>query len=237
MALAVEKMCLDCELPAKVKGRCRAHYVRENTRLRTALRAASGDFCGIPGCRRVAYAKKTGLCNTHKIRLERHGTSEPSGTPPKSIVPWLLEHASYNQDECLIWPFALGPQGRGSVRMDGVAMPAARAMCIIAHGPPPFPKAEAAHRCGKGDKGCVSPQCVYWATKKQNVADAMAHGTFPVGEASTSAKLTEEQVIAIRATDEHPSILSKRLGVSRGAVWHVRNGTTWKHLIGASSCR
>jgi hypothetical protein len=87
-----------------------------------------------------------------------------------------------------------------------------RLVCEAFHGRPPFPKAEVAH--GDGDPSNNHAGNLRWATRKENMADCLLHGTramgsrhgrttkphlTPRGQHHGHAKLTESQVRAIRA--------------------------------------
>jgi hypothetical protein len=103
-------------------------------------------------------------------------------------------------------------------------------MCILAHGLPPFPKAEAAHGCGKGHLGCFSPKHVRWATPAENAADRVKHGTANRGEKVACSKLTPETALAIYHDPRPVSLIMKQYGINTVSVWSVKNGATWKHV-------
>jgi len=46
------------------------------------------------------------------------------------------------------------------------------------------------------------------------------------------AKLTPEQVAIIRESNEPARVMAERFGVGKGAICHIRNGQTWRHLPG-----
>jgi hypothetical protein len=50
------------------------------------------------------------------------------------------------------------------------------------------------------------------------------------GEMGGTSKLTEKQVLRIRASKDKTSILMERYGISRSQVKRIRAGTTWSHL-------
>ncbi len=50
------------------------------------------------------------------------------------------------------------------------------------------------------------------------------------GEKHHAAKLTNNQVLAIRASKEGTKALAERYGVSKAAIQKIRRGDTWKHL-------
>lgn len=91
---------------------------------------------------------------------------------------WLLAHASYDSDECLIWPYSIDNYGGyGHLGYNGKMYLAHRLMCILAHGEPPTPKHQASHSCGKGHEGCVNPKHISWKTTSDNLKDRRKHGT------------------------------------------------------------
>ena len=89
---------------------------------------------------------------------------------------WIEEHVGHEGNGCLKWPFSVGDNGRGIVQVDGTIYTAPRFMCLLAHGERRRPTHEAAHSCGKGHKGCIDPQHLWWATSVENHADKIEHG-------------------------------------------------------------
>lgn len=185
-------------------------------------------FCTIDGCSKRNHAK--GMCVAHYTRFLRHGDPHTRLRAANGeCVEWLEAHASFSEDECLDWPFAKCG-GRGYVEFRGGMTTAGRAMCILAHGAPPSPEYEAAHSCGKGHEGCVSPKHLRWATAKDNHADKLVHGTQTRGENHPVAKLTERDVERILTRQEAPMPLALDLGVSRAMIHRIRKGQAWAHL-------
>ena len=139
---------------------------------------------------------------------------------------WIDCHVNYEGDECLAWPFSCLPDGRA--QMSG-ARYAARVMCERAHGPAPTKKHQAAHSCGRGNMGCVSPQHVRWATPKQNCDDRKMHGTHPAKARNPMARLSQDQVDAIRGN--RGKVLQRELGkiygISQSAVSLIQSGKAW----------
>jgi hypothetical protein len=71
-----------------------------------------------------------------------------------------------------------------------------------------------------------------WATPKENVKDAVEHGTFKLGIHNRS-KISESDVIAIRSYKHHLRLnkkLSEYYGVSIGVIYDIRARRTWKHI-------
>lgn len=78
-----------------------------------------------------------------------------------------------------------------------------------------------------------------WGTPLENSDDKRRHGTIPRGSASSSAKLTEGDVLEIRRIWNTPGRVSlrelgARFGVSHTAIRRAATGAKWSH-IGASA--
>jgi hypothetical protein len=67
-------------------------------------------------------------------------------------------------------------------------------------------------------------------TPLDNVNDSVSAGRHTHGTRHPCAKLTEAQVLEIRASTETQKALAKRFGVSQPVVHHAKHGLTWKHL-------
>lgn len=69
-----------------------------------------------------------------------------------------------------------------------------------------------------------------WNTHLVNMHDKVGHGTLPVGEGSRSAKLTEADVLAIRASTDTHRALGVRYGVSGPCIHAIKVRKTWTHI-------
>jgi hypothetical protein len=91
----------------------------------------------------------------------------------------------------------------------------------------------AARSCGQGHNGCIAPWHLSWKTQAENTADAVEQGTIQHGERHAHAKLTEQDVAAIRslAGKEPQAFIAQRFGVSQKAVSKIITGKTWRHVL------
>lgn len=89
---------------------------------------------------------------------------------------WIMANQGYREDACLIWPFKLAKSGYANFRYYEMHY-AHRFMCELVNGPPPSEEYEAAHSCGRGNKGCVNPMHLSWKTRSENQLDKRNHGT------------------------------------------------------------
>ncbi len=140
---------------------------------------------------------------------------------------------SSDTDDCIIWPFATS-NGYGAWSQPGQPHTVHRRVCIAKHGPPPFPRAVSAHSCGNGSRGCINWKHVRWATQKENMQDALRHGTVARGESSGVSKLLDHQVLSIRkrlSEGESVASVARAFHVCSGNIHAIRDGKTWRHLL------
>jgi hypothetical protein len=237
--VAATRLCSvpDCDKPHFGLGYCQGHYLRV-TRHGDPL--FGGKFkrrtptpkqkCSVDGCEGIAKAR--GWCGTHYWRWQTHGDPmQTVGLTPGTLRRWLESHLDFSEQGCLRWPFNKG-DGRGTIHFDGHSMSPSRAMCILTHGDPPSPLHVAAHSCGKGHEGCVSPLHLSWKTQIENAADKVAHGTHNRGVQNPRAKLTETDVLEIRAARglQSQRSLAIRYGVTQSMVYSIQVGRAWSYL-------
>ncbi len=124
--------------------------------------------------------------------------------------------------------------------------PVHRIVCLAFHGKPPTGKNHAAHWDGNSRNNCFKN--LRWATRSENMEDARRHGTMalgsrhgrttkphrtPRGEKHGHAKLTEKQVLTIRA---QPKVvgsgrrLARRYKVSPAIICNIRARKIWVHI-------
>jgi hypothetical protein len=76
-----------------------------------------------------------------------------------------------------------------------------------------------------------------YVTHGGNQRHAFANGQPPPRGEQKASKLTEADVLAIRASSEPPRVLAVRYGISRFFVWEVRSGRAWRHLAGGRASK
>ncbi len=88
---------------------------------------------------------------------------------------------------------------------------------------------------GDGDRknNCVTN--LRYGTRSDNVRDSILHKTHRShglkGEEMQHAKLTEEKVREIKASNDSSCALARKFGVSRAAIRNIRSGRSWKHVV------
>ena len=190
-------------------------------------------ICSIDGCTRLALGGR-GWCKAHHKRWRRHGDPTKRVLSDTQELKRFVQYAiAYAGDECLLWPFGKNHEGRGLISYKDVkGRYVHRFVCKAVHGEPPSSLHEAAHSCGNGHLSCITPNHLRWATKLENIADMIKHGTSLKGTRHHKAKLTENDVIHIRSkagvmTQDQLSYL---FGVSRSQISHIVNRKNWTHV-------
>lgn len=193
--------------------------------------AALFKTCSIDGCNMPRYCR--GWCINHYNRWRSHGDPLAGGTSRGEPLKWLLDVAlRCTGDECLQWPFGKFPNGYGSVKNHGRAVPVHRLVCLLAHGEPPTPLHQAAHSCGQGATiCCVNPRHLRWATVTENQHDKLIHGTLVRGERNVKSRLTEADVREIRklrgVMTQRAMAKQFRVAPATIAMIHTRRNWGW----------
>jgi hypothetical protein len=77
---------------------------------------------------------------------------------------------------------------------------------------------------------CVNPRHLRAGTNTENAQDRVDRNRLPRGENHPASKLTDSDVIAIRAATEPNRDLAKRYGVARQTIDDIRALRRWKHV-------
>lgn len=188
-------------------------------------------ICSASGCDRPAVGR--GLCNTHHKRLMRcgdvnNGRTTRNGEP----LAWLRKNIDYSGEKCLRWPFGGERGGYGIVSFEGRPQRAHHVMMLLRSGGTRPEGREVAHSCG--NKWCVNPSHLRWATRPENLADRTLHGQDNRGERNGGNKLTKQDVLEIRRrlrTHEPQTSIARAFGVSGQTVSKINLGQKWAWLI------
>ena len=139
--------------------------------------------------------------------------------------------ASPDANGCIEW-LGYKKRGYGTIKIKGKWYLVTRAVLEAKLGRPILPKLMALHTCN--NPACVAAAHLYEGTGRDNAKDRSAHGVHKVrvrrGTKHPNAVLTPSQVRAIRRSSETYSALSRKYGVSVGALQAVREFKTWAHV-------
>lgn len=135
--------------------------------------------------------------------------------------------------ECWFWTMARDADGYGRVQWNGARWKAHRLVCALVHGAAPREGLDAAHSCGNGHLGCVNPHHLRWATRKENVADAIGHATHQRGSRNGKSKLREDEILQVRAllaTGLSQKVIAAKFSVCVPLISHIKTGRRWAHV-------
>ena len=156
---------------------------------------------------------------------------------------WAKVDRTTTPDGCWLWTASKTKGGYGQFNMPrngGVhaIATAHRYSYTLAKGPIP-PGMDVCHACDV--RHCVNPAHLWVGTRGDNMRDCSSKGRVVVkrGETNKSAKLTAEQVIALRATYAAGGVSHKDLaivyGVNKATICRILSGKKWAHLsLGAA---
>ena len=88
------------------------------------------------------------------------------------------------------------------------------------------------HRCD--NRWCVNGRHIFRGNAKLNIEDALTKGTAAVGARVGTAKLTDGQVLLIRAAyaaGETQRPLAARFGVTQGTIQKITSRRTWRYQV------
>lgn len=134
-------------------------------------------------------------------------------------IDFIEHHVGFNGLRCVLMPsckfgtpFQVPHAGRN--------IPAARLMCIKAHGLPEVEGMIARHLCGRGHLSCINPSHLVWGTAEENAHDAVLHN----GRPSVFPRLSDETVSLIQSDNRHYNILAVELNVHACVIQMVKQG-------------
>jgi hypothetical protein len=138
--------------------------------------------------------------------------------------------------ECWVWTGARTSAGYGHLRYGGHDFSAHRCSFELTHGALPADMF-VCHRCD--NPPCVNPAHLFLGSPKDNTADMHRKGRASRmglrGEASASARTTDEGIIQIRldfARGATTTELSRQFGYSEYYIRKIVKGKAWEHVGG-----
>lgn len=133
-------------------------------------------------------------------------------------------------DQCWPWQGTTIKGGYGQLNFQGQQIGAHRLAFLLAGGIL-LKNQDVCHTCD--NPPCCNPKHLFAGTSKENNADCRAKDRHMRGSRNSTAKLSDEVVLAMRADREAGMTyraLAKKYGVAHRTAWEVINGFAWKHL-------
>jgi hypothetical protein len=187
----------------------------------------NAKICSIPDCGKKAIAR--GWCTAHWTRWSRHGDPLKGGVAKGKTIEFFENALRFNGEECLIWPYAKDANGYAQINFEGKVRYVQREICLKIYGSPPKDYI-AAHSCGNGHKGCVNPNHLRWASKKENYQDAVMHKTSLRGDRHAISKINHTDISKILFMRESMTQkqVAEHFGVCRQTISDIERNRRWK---------
>jgi|SRR6516164_8689393 hypothetical protein len=136
---------------------------------------------------------------------------------------------SAHSDPYPCWPLPGGRDKDGYCRVKhaGKTYSAHRVAYELFHGPIPA-GLSVLHACD--NPACCNPHHLFVGTQRDNYQDAKHKDRHSRGERNGWAKLTDDDVRAIRASSETQWTLARRYGVWQGTIWQIIHHKHWTHV-------
>lgn len=132
-------------------------------------------------------------------------------------------------DGCWLFTSNLNRDGYGAIKIGSRNVGAHRVSWELTYGAVPR-GLDVLHRCDT--PACVRPDHLFVGTHQENMADMIAKGRKNPARGSRNgrAKLTTDDVRAIRASTARGKELSTQYGVSATVIGQIRRGKLWRSL-------
>jgi hypothetical protein len=140
-----------------------------------------------------------------------------------------MEKVEIQENGCWIWTRHIGHGGYGRFQLHGKMRDCHRLILEEKLGRPVHKHLLTRHLCGVNE--CCSPDHLEEGTQKQNMADKLIHGTHICGEKIWNAKLTGNDIRAIRQDPRSNREIAKSYGVDRTTVSAIKRRIDWKHIV------
>ena len=150
-------------------------------------------------------------------------------SPEGAWKAWVLEILqSGGAGECWDWPFYTVSNNYGQCRWEGRDQQATHVVWEMKHGEKPPVGLHACHTCDRPI--CVNPAHIFFGTRHHNMSDASSKGRISRGSHRPQAKLSEDEIVAIRLSCEKQATLAQRYGVNQSTISRIKRGTLWRYL-------
>lgn len=133
----------------------------------------------------------------------------------------------WNGTRCHEWQGYIAPNGYGNFRMGNRTEYTHRVAYELEHGPI-LDWSHVCHHCD--NRRCVNPDHLFLGDRKANMQDALKKGRMAKGIRLPQAKLTEAEVLEIRASHEKQQILADRYGVTNSQISMIKSRKSWSHI-------
>jgi hypothetical protein len=187
--------------------------------------------CIIEGCEKRAIGR--GWCAAHYQRWRKNGdplTVKQSQNHGLSLAERLMARCTKNGG-CWDWNGSADAKGYGRLNIGNKPVLAHRASWEAFRGQIPN-GSYVLHKCD--NPRCIRPEHLFLGDQQMNMEDKMKKKRHRYGVSKGTdhgcSKLTEQQVLEIRASSGPSRIIAEQYGISGRQVRDIRALKVWKHL-------
>lgn len=189
----------------------------------------SMKICRLDNCGREHLSR--GMCSRHWQLKRKYGRTHYIGTPPGEPKEYFEKTLRGDTEHCVVWPYYRDQKGYAKMAVSGKSPRYVHRLVLCeSSGKDYGHRLEAAHTCGNGKKGCINPKHLEWKTRTENERDKVPHGTSNRGERCGNAKLTREEVLAIRRDNRPQRVVAQDFGVVQQTVADIKGRRSWSWL-------
>lgn len=188
--------------------------------------------CSIKDCERKAFSRS--FCTMHYARWRKWG--DPTALKQTQLHGKTLEERFWARvrktSGCWTWDGSRDSNGYGRINKNGRPALAHRISWELSTGRELERDQHVCHKCDYPP--CVRPDHLFLGDPQANTDDKMRKGRHKYGtskgEKHGCAKLTEQQVLAIRASFGPSRIIAEQYGISGRQVRDIRRKRVWRHI-------
>lgn len=192
--------------------------------------------CCIKGCENTELA--VGLCNKHWRRMKKYGSPVLLEMPAAAFIGMPVEQRFLRfvvkkETGCWEWAGGKDSDGYGSFRgeVGGVLYRRAHRFSIAHYkGIHPKDGENVCHTCD--NPSCCNPDHLFVGTVADNQKDKWRknRGKVHYGNSHWSTSLSDDDVRAIRGSNEKQAVLAQKYSISQATVSDIRRRKSWRHV-------
>lgn len=176
-------------------------------------------------CERPSMGRS--LCSMHYYRAYRDGTLNEH---PKHTADSLFEERIDKTSDCWIWLGYKNAKGYGELILGNHEKKSAHRFAYEKYKGAVPSGMVVMHSCD--NPACVNPSHLSIGTQADNMLDCLSKGRTTKGTKNARAKLTDQQIPAIRSDPRPQHIIAKEYGVNQNTISCIKRRVRWKHING-----
>lgn len=149
------------------------------------------------------------------------------------FIEWIIQQKITDDNNCWIWKNGKNSAGYGCTSFEGKMVLVHRFFFEKHFNNPLNDDEDVRHICPNTPNIlCFNPDHLTKGSRKENMQDMVLYGRSQKGEKNYHSKLTDENVLFIRAQRDSFSLkeLSEMYGVDQALISIIINNKIWKHV-------